>query len=44
VAATRGVTRPSPEEGLSVERVRGGKRAECWFYDEDPRQVDEFLA
>lgn len=38
-------------DGASVEierllryRVRDGKLAECWIYDEDQRRVDEFLA
>jgi ketosteroid isomerase-like protein len=38
-------------DGASIEierllryRVRDGKLAECWIYDEDQRRVDEFLA
>jgi ketosteroid isomerase-like protein len=31
-------------ERLLRYRVRDGKLAECWIYDEDQRRVDEFLA
>jgi hypothetical protein len=31
-------------ERLLRYRVRDGKLAECWIYDQDQRRVDQFLA